>query len=500
MSKSFDGLSNQHFVIKTNRNVLAVYYNPVKPDEETAYEGCDEGKIKMRLSSYVKNQNGSTRTTGYADFNLDIGQFEELEQMYELALKSVALVKLELAKGMPISLIEGKELVPRVYDPKVYDRVKDQAGNSPASIMTLEFQQFYKGEPKRNPFMLHIQQGTAPATRTASGGTNFTVSKFVVGKTETGGNKDVTMMMSLLDFRRFVKRTRKLIDRVEGVWQETQLPAFMQAWDAYKGNPGPMPGLAGLLDQVLTRLVQIQQALGLQALQPAPTPVMQKAMEQARERDAKRQGYSQPGPAPMPQQGAPYQGQPGSMAMPPQGTPYQGQPGPVPMPQQGAPYQGPPMTGAMPPQGTVYPQGAAPQAPPMNGASVPQGMPPQTAAPQAPPVTGAMPPQGMPPQGPAPQAPPVMGAMPQQAPPAAGAPAQPQGEPMDLKILADQVVYLQSGASVMRCQDPAGVQMSLVFKGQPPREFLDAQKSGTPIKGRFAKKDLPGIGKCLVPA
>ena len=404
MSKSFDGLSNQHFVIKTNRNVLAVYYNPVKPDEETAYEGCDEGKIKMRLSSYVKNQNGSTRTTGYADFNLDIGQFEELEQMYELALKSVALVKLELAKGMPISLIEGKELVPRVYDPKVYDRVKDQAGNSPASIMTLEFQQFYKGEPKRNPFMLHIQQ-----------------------------------------------------------------------------------------------------ALGLQALQPAPTPVMQKAMEQARERDAKRQGYSQPGPAPMPQQGAPYQGQPGSMAMPPQGTPYQGQPGPVPMPQQGAPYQGPPMTGAMPPQGTVYPQGAAPQAPPMNGAAVPQGMPPKTAAPQAPPVTGAMPPQGMPPQGPAPQAPPVMGAMPPQgtapqAPPAAGAPAQPQGEPMDLKILADQVVYLQSGASVMRCQDPAGVQMSLVLKGQPPREFLDAQKSGTPIKGRFAKKDLPGIGKCLVPA
>ena len=312
-------------------------------------------------------------------------------------------------------------------------------------------------------------------------------------------------MMSLLDFRRFVKRTRKLINRVEGVWQETQLPAFMQAWDAYKGNPGPMPGLAGLLDQVLTRLVQIQQALGLQALQPAPTPVMQKAMEQARERDAKRQGYSQPGPAPMPQQGAPYQGQPGSMAMPPQGTPYQGQPGPVPMPQQGAPYQGPPMTGAMPPQGTVYPQGAAPQAPPMNGAAVPQGMPPKTAAPQAPPVTGAMPPQGMPPQGPAPQAPPVMGAMPPQgtapqAPPAAGAPAQPQGEPMDLKILADQVVYLQSGASVMRCQDPAGVQMSLVLKGQPPREFLDAQKSGTPIKGRFAKKDLPGIGKCLVPA
>lgn len=497
MAKTFDGLTNQSFAIRTNRNILAVYYNPVKPNEEAAYEGCDEGKIKLRLSSYVKNPNGSTRTTGVADFNLDIKQFEELEQNYDLAVAATALVKLELAKGMPIPMIEGKELVPRAYYPKVYDRVKDQAGNSPASIMTLDFQLFYKGEPKRNPWMLHLQQGSAPASRTPSGGTNFAVSKFVVGKTETGGSKDVSMMMSMSDFRSFIKRTRKLIDKVEDVWQETQLPAFLQAWDAYKGNPGPMPGLAGLMDQVLTRLVQIQQAMGLQAAQPVPTPIMQKAMEQARQRDAK-QGYN--GPAP---QGNPYQGQPGSMAMPPQGTPYQAPP------MNGAPYQAPPAAGPMPHQGALPPQGMPAQGPaPFQGGMTPQA--PPMAGPM--PRQGAMPPQGMPAQGPtAPQAPPMMGPAPQQGPgpqappvtgpaPAAGAPAQPQGEPMDLKILADQVVYLQSGASVMRCQDPAGAQMSLAFKGQPPREYLEAQKSGTPIKGRFAKKDLPGIGKCLVPA
>ena len=69
---------------------------------------------------------------------------------------------------------------------------------------------------------------------------------------------------------------------------------------------------------------------------------------------------------------------------------------------------------------------------------------------------------------------------------------------MELRILADQATAMHSGLTVMRCQDAGGKQMSLTFKGQVPDVFFGAQRSGTPVRGRYEMQELPGIGKTLV--
>lgn len=508
-NNGFEGLTNQFFVMKTGKCILAVYYNPKGIDPDRAYEGATKDKLKIRLSYY--NERG---TTGTAEFNLDVAQFSTLEMLYDLAISAETQIRLERIKGAPIiPAIEaaektGLDVVPRQHFPKVLTLQKDAQGLSPVAIMDLSFQYCYQGEPKRNPWTIRVRQGSAPAGRSKTGGVNFTENKMVLGKTKEGFNKDVSVMMSMADYRRFIEDTRALINNVNRIHLETILPEFMQAWSVYKGDPIPMPGLAGKLEKIEVMLAQLQQAMGMAPQQQALSSVMQKALAQAQQRDARNNtAYSQPAP-----QGPAPAGRNAGYASPlPQAAP-QGfaQPRPAaggfaqgPAGPQGFPGSQPAPAGPMAPMNTQ----AFPQQPPAGIQGFPMNPPVTGQAPVGNPAPMQAPPAGMPvgiqqPSGqPAPAGRGPVPPMADAPAPAGGGPvpqAAPSGQMMDLRILADQATTMHSGLTVMRCQDAGGKQMSLTFKGPVPEVFFGAQKSNVPVKARYSMQDLPGIGKTLV--